>query len=204
MKENNTLNWALLVTGWGRGATKVINSFNNGYLGNNIIKLLIYENLPCGAANEAIKSNIKSLNIKRSDFNSTAIYQHKLTQILKEENIDYIFLLNYKYRIRTEMLEAFKNRIINIHPSLLPSFKNTSKAIQEALAYGVKVSGITTHIIDENMDEGTIISQEPIVFEEWDDFESIDSKFTKAGEQIAVKTINLINSQHYNKVYQNV
>ena len=195
--KDESLNWAILVTGWGRGAKNAIKSYKEGLLGNNIIKLLVYENLPSGAAEEAEKSEIKNICILRKDFKTPEAYQDKIIKILESENIDYIFLLNYKYKIRQDMLHAFSNRIVNIHPSLLPSFKNTSTAIQDALEYGVKVSGVTTHFIDKEMDEGTILCQKAIVFKDGDDFKSLDPKFVDTGKKIVVETFNLVYNFHF-------
>lgn len=197
MKKNENLNWAILVTGWGRGAINAIKSYKKGVLKNNHIKLLIYENTPSGAAEEANEIGIKSIAVLRKNFENPITYQDKIISILKDEAIDYIFLLNYKYRIRNNMLEAFPNRIANIHPSLLPSFKNTATAIQDAIEYGVKVSGVTTHLIDKEIDEGSILCQEAIAFNKTDDFKSLDPKFVDVGERIVINTMNLVYSNHY-------
>ncbi len=197
IKKNQNLNWAILLTGWGRGAKNAIKSYKEGLLGNNIIKLLIYENEPSGAVEEAKKSKIKNISILRRDFNTPEAYQDKIIDILKQENIDYIFLLNYKYIIRHNMLSVFPNRIVNIHPSLLPSFKNTSTAIQDALEYGVKVSGVTTHFIDNKIDEGIILCQKPIIFSKTDNFKTLNPKFVRTGKKIVIETFHLVYNNHF-------
>ena len=93
------------------------------------------------------------------------------------------------------MLHAFPQRIVNIHPSLLPSFGKTSKAIQQALAYGVKITGITTHIIDEKVDEGVILCQEAIKIKDNDTFDTLDKKFQKKGRKIILNTIKQMERQ---------
>lgn len=197
IKKNQNLNWAILLTGWGRGAKNAIKAYKKGLLGNNIIKLLIYENEPSGAVEEAKKSKIKNVSILRKDFDTPEAYQDKIIDILKQENIDYIFLLNYKYIIRHKMLSVFSNRIVNIHPSLLPSFKNTSTAIQDALEYGVKVSGVTTHFIDDKIDEGIILCQKAIIFSKTDNFKTLTPKFVRAGKKIVIDTFNLVYNNHF-------
>ena len=94
--------------------------------------------------------------------------------------------------IKNKMLKAFPNRIVNIHPSLLPSFSGTKMAIQEVLAYGVKITGITTHIIDDKLDEGMILCQKTIKVKPDDTFETLYSKFSKKGITIILKTIKMM------------
>lgn len=198
MNKEQKLNWAILVTGWGRNAKDTIDMYHQGLLNSSEIKLLIYQSLPCGAAEAAEKAGIETLRRIRQEYSNVEDYQHDIIKELKSRNIDYVLLLSYKYIIRQEFLESFPNRIINIHPSLFPSFLATTTAIQEALAYGVRISGITTHIIDDKIDEGTILCQEPIRFEENETFETVYPKFAETGPKIILDTINLIEKKHFN------
>jgi len=191
------IRWAILVTGWGRNAYDTIEAFSKGLLENSDISLVIYENEPCGAAEIAKECGIEVLQLSKSDFENSKIYQEKLIEGIRKRNIDYIFMLNYKYIIREAMLSAFPNRIINIHPSLFPSFLGTKTAIQDALAYGVKITGITTHIIDDKLDEGVILAQEAIEVESEDDFDSLYPKFAEKGKEIVLKTIKIIEQLHF-------
>ncbi|NAS30158.1 phosphoribosylglycinamide formyltransferase [Flavobacteriaceae bacterium R38] len=197
--ESKELRWAILTTGWGNSAVKAIEAFNEGALNGSNIVLLVYESEPSGAAEIAKKSGIETLKIERDKFDSQVAFQRKLSEELKSREIDYIFMLAFKYIIKDEMLNMFPNRIINIHPSLFPSFLATKTAIQDALDYGVKVSGVTTHIIDDKIDEGIILCQEVIKFKEEDTFDTLYPKFTKKGKKATIDTMNLIYKQHYNK-----
>ena len=197
MSTEKKLNWAVLVTGWGRNAKDTIENYQKGLLKRSNIKFLVYQSLPCGAAESAAIAGIESLQILRKDYSSTEDYQHRIIKELKSRNIDYILLLSYKYIIRKEMLETFPNRIVNIHPSLFPSFLATTTAIQEALAYGVRISGITTHLIDDKIDEGTILCQEPIRIEENETFESVYPKFAATAPKLILDTISLIEKKHF-------
>ncbi|NKI27106.1 phosphoribosylglycinamide formyltransferase [Arenibacter sp. 6A1] len=191
-KINSSINWAILCTGWGRNATDLIEAYVNGALKASKIKLVIFESEPCGAAEIAKKHGIPTLQIKRKDFSTSSDYQQNIINVLQNCQIDYIFLLNYKYLIQKEMLLAFPNRILNIHPSLFPSFLGTKTAIQDAIAYGVKITGITTHIIDDEYDKGIIIYQHPIKVGAKDTFDSLYPKFVKKGKKIILKTIRKI------------
>ena len=125
-------------------------------------------------------------------------------QLLLARGIDYVLLLSFKYLVRKDLLEAFPDRIINIHPSLFPSFLNTHRAIQEALEYGVKVSGITTHIIDDQVDAGTIVCQEPIRFESGETFETVYPKYAETAKKILLDTISEIESSGTKRLKANL
>ncbi|MCW5515610.1 formyltransferase family protein [Muriicola sp. Z0-33] len=197
MSTEKKLNWAILVTGWGRNAKDTIENYQQGLLNKSDIKLLVYQSLPCGAAEAAENAGIETLRLERKDYASVEDYQQVIIKELNSRKIDYVLLLSFKYIIREEMLKAFPNRIINIHPSLFPSFLATTTAIQEALAYGVRISGITTHIIDDKIDEGTILCQEPIRFEENETFESVYPKFAATAPKLILDTISLIEQKHF-------
>lgn len=194
--ETHNIRWALLCTGWGRSACHVLDAFANGSFQSSVISIVIYENEPCGAAERAREIGVPILQLKRSSFESGLAYQMNMVDILREHAIDYIFLLSYKYIVRKRWLQAFPDRIVNIHPSLLPSFKGTMTAIQDAMAYGVTISGITTHFIDDKVDEGTIIDQYPVRFEADDTFETLDQKFNQGGKILVTRTIQQVEKQH--------
>ena len=93
------------------------------------------------------------------------------------------------------MLSTFPNRIINIHPALFTSFLGTKTANQDALAYGVKITGISTHIINHEYDKGIILNQVAIKINDNDNFELLYTKFRKKGLKIIVKTINKLTDE---------
>ncbi len=197
MHIDQKLKWAILTTGWGRNAKDTIEAFQDGMLARSNIELLIHESEPSGAVEAAGAANIKTTKLVRKDYRSSQSYQEAICNELKSNDIDYILLLSYKYIVREAFLNAFPNRIINIHPSLFPSFLATTTAIQEALDYGVKISGITTHIIDDKIDEGTILCQEAIRFDDNETFESVYPKFAKKGKKIILDTIALIEHKYF-------
>lgn len=197
MKAENKIHWAILVTGWGRNATDIIQDFHEDAFTNSKLALVVFEGLPCGASAEAAKHNIETKQLKRADFSTANAYQEHLVLLLKEKGIDFVFMLNYKYRIRKAFLKAFPNKILNVHPSLFPSFLGTKTAIQDALDYGVKITGITTHIIDEELDKGTIIAQEPIRIKDGDTFDTLYPQFVTKGRKIIRETILTIEKEYF-------
>jgi phosphoribosylglycinamide formyltransferase-1 len=200
MQSDQNIKWAILVTGWGRNAKDTIKAYTKGKLANSTINLVIYEEEPCGAKDYAEKHGIETLQLIKRNFPNLLSYQEQLTLEIKKRNIDYIFMLNFKYIIKEPMLKAFPNKIINIHPSLFPSFLATKTAIQDALDYGVKITGITTHIIDDKVDEGIILCQRAIKVSKNDNFETLYPKFAKKGKKIVLKTISEIEKLHLEKL----
>ncbi|WP_062059396.1 formyltransferase family protein [Aquimarina longa] len=200
MNTEQKLNWAILVTGWGRNARDTIEAFEKQKLKKSRISLVLYEQEPCGAAELAQQIGIETLQLYKKDFDNLISYQKRLIDEIKKRDIDYIFMLNFKYVIKDEMLTAFPDRIINIHPSLFPSFLGTKTAIQDALEYGVKITGITTHIIDDKLDEGTILCQVPIEVMEEDTFDTIYPKFVEKGGELIIKTIKVIENKCFKEV----
>lgn len=185
----NKKKWAFLISRWGRSAFHALNAYEKDLLLYSQIDLLLYENLPSGAVDKAMELKIPTLYFPKEKNESKDQYQHRICVELKNREIEYVFLLGFEHIIRSELLNAFKDKIINIHPSLLPSFKGTN-AIYQALDYGVKVSGVTTHIIDEKIDEGKILFQEIVKINKEDNFDSLDPRFVEIGKSIVIKTMN--------------
>ncbi|MEP5941821.1 formyltransferase family protein, partial [Maribacter dokdonensis] len=158
MKNSDKVKWALLCSGKGNNVYDIINYYQKNPQQNSFdISLIIYESSDFSAIKIAKSNRIDVLQISRNTFKDSIEHQKKLIHEILSRRIDFIFLLNYKYLIKQEMLSTFPNRIINIHPSLFPSFLGTKTAIQDALAYGVKITGITTHIINHEYDKGIIL-----------------------------------------------
>ncbi|MCG2461196.1 phosphoribosylglycinamide formyltransferase [Flavobacteriaceae bacterium F89] len=191
--------WAFLTTGWGKNAKDIIDHCFSVKKCPFKISLLIYAQDDCGAAESAKKYGLDAVQIKRTDYENAMQYQEQIINVLKRKTIDYIFLLNYKYLIRKDLLNAYPERILNVHPSLFPSFLGTKTAIQDALDYGVKITGITTHVIDDEYDKGNILLQKAIRIRKNDTFDSLYPQFSKKGKKLILKTMRLIEKDYKNK-----
>jgi len=194
--SEKVIKWAFLVSGWGKTAVNAIELFVQKSFERSEIALLIYDEEPCGAMEKAKLEGVKAVRISRKEFETHKEHQRKIIIELQNNNIDSVFLLAYKFLIKEEMLLAFKNKIFNIHPSLFPSFLGTQTAIQDALDYGVKISGITVHIIDDELDRGLIVVQEPIRILNEDVFDTLYPKYEKAGIKLIEETIKLNESSN--------
>ena len=116
-------------------------------------------------------------------YSSREKYDSKIIEMLEEEKIDLVVLAGYMLLLSQEFVRKFKNKILNIHPALLPSFKGTH-GIKDAYRYGVKVTGVTVHFVDEDLDSGPIILQEAFPIDPDDSVEELEEKIHKVEHKI--------------------
>jgi len=117
-------------------------------------------------------------------------YEREIIDILKKHKVELVCLAGYMRLIGEEFINEFKNRIMNIHPSLLPSFKGLD-AQKQAIEYGVKISGCTVHFVDNGLDSGPIIIQKSVEVKDNDDEESLSNRILKEEHKIYSKAIKL-------------
>ena len=121
------------------------------------------------------RHGLKTVFVDPDSFPDRAAYDRELIRILEENEVDLVVLAGYMRLVGPEIVEAFRNRIMNIHPALLPSFPGTS-GVADALAYGVKVTGVTVHFVDEGLDTGPIILQDTVPILPGDDEETLHQR----------------------------
>lgn len=139
------------------------------------IALLVCDKPGAYAIKRAEKAGIPSLVISPKDFASKADYEKEILQKLNESEVELIVLAGYMRLIGETLLTAYEGRIVNIHPSLLPSFPGKD-AIGQAFQAKVKITGVTVHYVDEGMDTGPIIAQEAVKMDENETRESLEAK----------------------------
>lgn len=131
------------------------------------IVLLVTDRPDAFAVERARQAGIPVAAFRPSDFDSKQAYEEAVLAKLREAGVEWLILAGYMRLISPVLLEAFPERIVNIHPSLLPSFPGKD-AIGQALAAGVKVTGVTVHLVDEGMDTGPILAQQAVEVVEGD------------------------------------
>jgi len=142
---------------------------------NGCIAMVLSNNPDAYALERAKKLNIRTYVFKLKDFKSREEYDQKIAETVKKEKIDLIVLAGYMLLLTPWFVNSFKNRIINIHPSLLPSFKGT-QGIKDAYEYGVKITGVTVHFVDSELDHGPIILQEEVPVKDSDSLEDLEER----------------------------
>lgn len=173
---------AVLASGFGSNLQAIIDQSQNLNINGEIV-LVFSNNENAYALERAKKHGIKSVNFNPGQFESRQQYDKELLVLLKNEKIDLIIMAGYLLLIGPEIIKEFPRRIINIHPALLPSFKGTH-GIRYAFDYGVKVTGVTVHFVEEELDAGPIISQEAVIIAEDDTIETLEEKIHKIEHKI--------------------
>lgn len=155
------INTAVFISGRGSNFLALLKNIEKGVLKNCHIAVVFSNNPNAKGLEYAEKAGIKTIVIPSKNRSDRAEYDKEIINALSEYNIDLICLAGYMRIITEELVEAYKNRIINIHPALLPAFPGLH-AQKQALDYGVKVSGCTVHFVDGGMDTGPVILQKTV------------------------------------------
>lgn len=183
------MNIAVFASGRGTNFSAIIRAVKKGLIKANL-SLLVCDNPQAGAIARAKRAGVKVALVKREDFSTKEDFEAKIIQHLKEEKIDLIVLAGFMRIIGSGILGEYKDRIINIHPALLPSFKG-AHGIKEAFDYGVKVTGVTVHFVDEKTDHGPIILEAVLKIEEADTLESVEEGIHKIEHKLYPEAIRL-------------
>ena len=179
------LNIGVLISGGGTNLQAIIDETNSGGI-NGTVKLFISNKENAYGLERARLSKIKAVYETDED---------KIIELLKENNIDLIVLAGYLKIITPKFVDEFRNKIINIHPSLIPSFCGKGyygeKVHQGVIDYGAKVTGATVHFVDEGADTGAIIMQEAVNVEQDDDAKSLAKRVLEVEHRILKESIRL-------------
>lgn len=190
---------AVLVSGGGTNLQAIIDAKASGLIRNAEISLVISNNPSAYALTRAKNVGIKASCISPSEFDSREAFNKALTDALIEAEIDLVVLAGFLVIIPYEMVEKFRNRIINVHPSLIPSFCGTGcyglKVHEKALSRGVKITGATVHFVDEGTDTGPIILQKAVEVKDGDTAETLQKRVMEEAEwKILPEAIELVAS----------
>ena len=182
------INLAIFASGNGSNFEAIAKAVANEEIKANI-KVLICDKPKAYVIERAKKYNILTCVFSLKKYESKEKYEEAIVKVLKELNVDLICLAGYMKICGETLLNNYKNKIINIHPALLPAFKG-AHAIIDAYNYGVKVYGVTIHYVNQEIDGGKIISQGVIDYNEGDTLEQIEEKIHKLEHKLYVQTIN--------------
>lgn len=188
---------AVLVSGGGTNLQAIIDSITDGRITDTKIEAVISNNPRAYALERAKKAGIEALCISPKSFESRADFNAALLEAVNERQVDLIVLAGFMVVVPEAMIRAYRNRIINIHPSLIPSFCGTGyyglHVHEAALKRGVKISGATVHFVDEGTDTGPIIMQKAVEVLSDDTPEVLQHRIMEQAEwQIMPQVINLI------------
>ncbi len=188
---------AVLVSGGGTNLQAIIDGVQNQTITNTEIALVISNNQNAYALERAKNAGIEAMCISPKNYESREEFHKVLTRTLIDAKVDLVVLAGFLVAIPPMLVEAFPGKIINIHPSLIPSFCGVGyyglKVHEAALARGVKVTGATVHFVDCGMDTGPIILQKAVEVEKEDTPETLQRRVMEQAEWIILpKAIDMI------------
>jgi phosphoribosylglycinamide formyltransferase-1 len=155
-----TLELGVLVSGNGSNLQAIIDAVGRGELDARI-KLVVSNRENAFALERARNANVKAVVCSHKGLPSREAYDEKLVELLREAGVEYVVLAGFMRILSPLFVRAFRGRVLNIHPALLPAFPGVN-ALGQALAHGVKVTGVTVHWVDEGVDTGPIIAQRAV------------------------------------------
>jgi phosphoribosylglycinamide formyltransferase-1 len=181
------LNLGILISGRGSNMLNLVNASQRGLI-NSKVKIVISNNKDSIGIDKAKRKNIKTKIINQKDYESKKDFENALTNTLKNQNVDLVCLAGFMSILSKNFLKDWNRKVINIHPSLLPSFRGKN-AVKQALEQRVKTAGCSVHFVDEGIDTGEIISQEKVPVSSNDDEETLGKKILKKEHVLYIKVI---------------
>lgn len=188
---------AVLVSGGGTNLQAIIDAVNNGIIRNVTIDCVVSNKADAYALQRAANSNIEALTFKPKDYADKEEYGRVMADTLKERGVELVVLAGFLVVLPHSFVDSYSGRIINIHPSLIPSFCGDGyyglKVHEAALSRGVKVTGATVHFVDDGTDTGPIIMQKAVYIEKDDTPEVLQRRVMEQAEWIILpKAIDMI------------
>jgi len=180
---------AVLVSGRGSNLQAIIDSIENGYL-HAQISIVISDISDAYALVRAKTHGINAVHIDPKSFDSKESYETEILRVLDSHNVQLVLLAGYMKILGKPLLNAYKNRIVNIHPALLPAFPGLH-AQEQAFKHGVKVAGCTVHFVDEELDGGPIILQKCVEVKEDDTAQTLSERILEQEHKIYPEAIKL-------------
>jgi phosphoribosylglycinamide formyltransferase-1 len=183
------LKLGVLASGRGSNLQAIVDEIEVGRL-NATIKIIIVDNPDAYAIERAKKHGIEYLVMSPKEYSSKDDYFVKIAEELKKRNVGLVILAGFMRIVRKPLIDTFPNRVMNIHPALLPAFPGLHGQ-RQAIEYGAKISGCTVHFVDEGMDTGPIIIQAAVPVSQDDTEETLSERILKLEHKIYPEAIRL-------------
>ncbi|MBD2681355.1 MULTISPECIES: phosphoribosylglycinamide formyltransferase [Nostoc] len=193
-QQDTPLKLGVMASGNGSNFDVVAQAIEDGHL-NAKIQVLIYNNPTAKAALRAANRGVEAVLLNHRDYKSREKFDEKIVQTLRRYDVEWVIMAGWMRLLTSVFIDAFPNKIINIHPSLLPSFKGIN-AVEQALASGVKITGCTVHIACLEMDSGPILMQAAVPVLPDDTPETLHARIQIQEHRILPMAIALANEVH--------
>ena len=200
MKKREKTQIAVLVSGGGTNLQALIDASKSGIIKSGELAIVISNNPNAYAITRAQMADIPVAIVSKKEYGSQDAFEDKLLEVLKEHKIDMIVLAGFMNILTAKFIRAYENKIINVHPSLIPSFCGKGfyglRVHEAALEYGVKVTGATVHFVNEIPDGGKIILQKSVSIKKDETPESLQQRVMRQAEwQILPRATELVAKQ---------
>jgi phosphoribosylglycinamide formyltransferase 1 len=189
MNQQRRQKFAVFASGKGSNLQAIIEAVKSDDIKADL-SLVFSNNRKALALERAKEAGIKTLFLDRKDYATPQSYERDIVIYLRDEGIDFVVLAGYMRILSSYFIKEFPNKIINVHPSLLPAFKGAN-GIKDTFTYGTKVGGVTIHVVDDKMDHGPIILQEAVKISEKETLASFEEKIHAVEHKIYPKAIAL-------------
>lgn len=198
-KLTRPLQLGIMASGSGTNFEAVAKAIADGQL-NAEIKVLIYNNPNAKVRSRAEKYDIPTVLVDHREYETRENLDHEIVAVLEAYGVDWVIMAGWMRVVTQVLISGFTNRIINIHPSLLPSFKGI-RAVERALAAGVKITGCTVHLVSLQVDSGQILMQAAVPVLADDTVDSLHARIQKQEHLILPRAIALaaIQAQKHNQ-----
>ncbi len=187
-----TLQLGVLVSGVGTNLQAILDAVESGRLDARV-RVVISNRPDSLALTRASAADVPTVVIDHRHHASREEFDDALVEELRAHEAETVVLAGFMRLLTKQLLSAFRDQVINIHPALLPAFPGT-RAQEQALHYGVKVTGCTVHFVDEGVDTGPIIAQRAVVVRESEDVESLSTRMLEQEHELLVEALALIAS----------
>ncbi len=177
----------ILISGRGSNMAAIVEAVQSGEIPNSEIAVVISDKTDAQGLQKAKEENIETLVIEKNN-RKRAEHDAEIVGELKKRNVELVCLAGYMRLLSPDFVRAFPNKILNIHPSLLPSFKGLD-AQKQAIEYGVKFSGCTIHFVDESLDGGAIVAQKVVEVKEDDTAETLATRILEQEHALYIEAI---------------
>jgi len=189
------MNIGILISGRGSNMTAITEAVQNGAVPGARVAVVISDKSKAAGLVKAQELGVETLAVTRKG-RSREDHDTEIIAELKKRDVGLVCLAGYMRLLSGDFVRAFPNRILNIHPSLLPSFKGL-RSHEQAIEYGVKVSGCTVHFVDEHLDHGAIILQKAVEVRDDDTAETLSDRIIKFEHEAYVEAVKLVVSGNY-------
>ena len=179
----------VLLSGSGTNLQAIIDAIQAGKL-DATIELVVSSRPSAYGLKRAEAAGLQTLTLSKETYEDSFVADMVIATELKRYDVDYVVMAGYMRKVGAPILESFPNRVLNLHPALLPSFRG-AHAIQDAYEYGVKVTGVTVHLANADYDCGPIIAQRPVVVEEGWTVDQLEEAIHQVEHQLYPEVLRL-------------